>query len=144
MGLKEKLLHKKVCIDTAPFIYYMERHPHFGAIVQPIFEEIEKGNIQAITTNLTLLEVLVQPYRSGNEKLAQQYKDILLNAEGLTMLMVSHEISENAAKLRAKYAIRTPDAIQLATAIENNADTFLTNDEALKKILEINVACLND
>jgi predicted nucleic acid-binding protein len=122
----------------------MERHPHFGAIVQPIFEEIEKGNIQAITTNLTLLEVLVQPYRSGNEKLAQQYKDILLNAEGLTMLMVSHEISENAAKLRAKYAIRTPDAIQLATAIENNADTFLTNDEALKKILEINVACLND
>ena len=122
----------------------MERHSHFGAIVRPIFEEIAKGNIQAITTNITLLEVLVQPYRTGNKKLAQQYRDILLNAEGLTTLTVSHEISENAAKLRAKYAIRTPDAIQLATAIENNADIFLTNDKALKKISEINVVCLNE
>ncbi|MDZ7808281.1 MAG: PIN domain-containing protein [Gracilimonas sp.] len=62
----------------------------------------------------------------------------------LTMLMVSHEISETAAKLRAKYSIRTPDAIQLATGIENDVDTFITNDEALKKISEINVVCLDD
>lgn len=75
----------------------MERHPHFGSIVRPIFEEIEKGNIEAITTNITLLEVLVQPYKSGNEKLAQKYRDILLNAEGLTLLTVSHKISVNAA-----------------------------------------------
>jgi len=122
-----------VCIDTAPFIYYMERHKTYGAIVKPIFKEIEKGNIQAITTNITLLEVLVQPYRFGDEKLAQRYRDILLNSEGLTTLTITHEITENAAKLRAKYLIRTPDAIQIATAVITNADAFLTNDEALKK-----------
>ena len=144
MGLREKLLQKKVCIDTAPFIYYMEQHPHYGPIVQPVFEEIERGNIQAITTNITLLEVLVQPYRLGNEKLAQRYRDILLHAEGLTTVTISNEISNTAAKIRAKYAIRTPDAIQLASAIENNADIFLTNDEALKNISEIDVICLND
>lgn len=117
MGLVEKLLDKKVCIDTAPFIYYMEHHPHYGAIVKPIFKNIEKGKVDAITTNITLLEVLVHPYRTGNEKLAEQYRDILLNAEGLTTFEVSHEVSEHAAKLRAKYFIRTPDAIQIATAI---------------------------
>ncbi|HMB98403.1 MAG TPA: PIN domain-containing protein [Balneolaceae bacterium] len=122
-----------MCIDTAPFIYYMERHKTYGAIVKPIFKEIEKGNIQAITTNITLLEVLVQPYRFGDEKLAQRYRDILLNSEGLTTLTITHEITENAAKLRAKYLIRTPDAIQIATAVITNADAFLTNDEALKK-----------
>ncbi len=111
----------------------MERHKTYGAIVKPIFKEIEKGNIQAITTNITLLEVLVQPYRFGDEKLAQRYRDILLNSEGLTTLTITHEITENAAKLRAKYLIRTPDAIQIATAVITNADAFLTNDEALKK-----------
>jgi len=144
LELTEKLLNKKVCIDTAPFIYYMEQHPHYGAIVKPIFKNIETGKIEAITTSITLLEVLVHPYRSGNEKLAGQYKDILLNAEGLTTFEVTHEIAENAAKLRSKYVIRTPDAIQISTAILNNADVFLTNDEALKKISEINVASLND
>lgn len=122
----------------------MERHPQYGTIVKPIFENIEKGKIEAIATNITLLEVLVQPYRTGNDKLAEKYRDILLNAEGLTTFEVTHEISENAAKLNAKYSIRTPDAIQLATAIENDADIFLTNDEALKKISEIMVVCLND
>lgn len=122
----------------------MERHKTYGAIVKPIFKEIEKGNIQAITTNITLLEVLVQPYRFGDEKLAQRYRNILLNSEGLTTLTITHEITENAAKLRAKYLIRTPDAIQIATAVITNADAFLTNDEALKKITEVNVFCLND
>jgi predicted nucleic acid-binding protein len=144
LGLAEKLFNKKVCIDTAPFIYYMEQHPHYEAIVKPIFVHIAKGNIEAITTNITLLEVLVHPYRSGNDKLAGQYRDILLNAEGLTTFEVTHQISVNAAKLRAKYNIRTPDAIQISTAVINNAAVFLTNDEALKKISEINVVCLND
>jgi predicted nucleic acid-binding protein len=122
----------------------MERHPKYGNIVKPIFKEIEKGNVEAITTNITLLEVLVHPYRTGNKNLAEQYRDILLNAEGLTTYEVTHEISETAAKLRALYSIRTPDAIQIATAMVHNADVFLSNDEALKKISEIKVLCLRD
>ena len=122
----------------------MESHPHYGKIVKGIFNDIENGIVEAITTNITLLEVLVHPYRIGNEKLAGQYRDILLNSEGLTTFEVNHEISNQAAKIRAKYSIRTPDAIQISTAIIHNADVFLTNDDALKKISEINVVCLND
>ena len=94
MGLAEKLLNKKMCVGTAPFIYYMERHPHYGAIVKPIFENIEKGKIEAIATNITLPEVLVQPYRTGDDRLAEKYRDILLNAEGLTTFEVTHEMYE--------------------------------------------------
>lgn len=111
MELVQKLVHKKVCIDTAPFIYYMERHPTYEPIVKPIFKNIEVGKIEAIATNITLLEVLVHSYRTGNEKLARQYRDILLNAEGLMTFEVTHKISVKASKLRAEYSIRTPDAI---------------------------------
>ena len=44
----------------------------------------------------------------------------------------------------AKYAIRTPDAIQIAVGIIYGADTFLTNDAGLKKVKDIKVVILED
>ena len=45
---------------------------------------------------------------------------------------------------KAKYHIRTPDSIQLATGIIHGAETFITNDLALKKINEIKIIVLDD
>ena len=79
-----------------------------------------------------------------NESLAEEYRDILLHAEGLTTYEIVHEVSELSSKLRAKYAIRTPDAIQIAVGILYGADTFLTNDSDLKKVKDIRVVILED
>jgi predicted nucleic acid-binding protein len=46
-------------------------------------------------------------------------------------------IAVKAAELRAKYNLRAPDALQLATAIENRANYFLTNDTRLRSVKEI-------
>jgi len=46
--------------------------------------------------------------------------------------------------LRAKYGIRTPDALQIASAIENQASIFLYNDYNLKKIKEIETSVLKE
>ena len=88
--------------------------------------------------------MLVHPLRDGNKKLADKYKTILLSSIGLLTLEISHEISERAALLRAKHGFRTPDAIQLATAIISKSDYFLTNDPALKKVEGIKVVVLDD
>lgn len=53
-------------------------------------------------------------------------------------------IAVNAAGIRAKYNSRTPDALQVATAIEYKADYFFTNDLRLKAISEIEVITLAD
>jgi predicted nucleic acid-binding protein len=44
--------------------------------------------------------------------------------------------------LRARYQIRTPDSVQLAAAIEFDALVFLTNDDRLRKVTEIEVIVL--
>jgi predicted nucleic acid-binding protein len=67
-----------------------------------------------------------------------------LHAEGLTIYEIVHEVSELSSKLRAKYAIRTPDAIQIAVGIIYGADAFLTNDSGLKKVKDIRVVILQD
>ena len=63
---------------------------------------------------------------------------------GLDTHEISHEISERAALLRSRFGIKTPDAIQLATATHHKADYFLTNDAALKKVKGIRVLVLDD
>jgi len=144
MGLVDEAYSLKVCIDTAPIIYFIEKHPKYLSAIRPFFAEIEAGNIEAITSTITLLEVLVHPLRKGNQALARKYREILLYSSNLTTYEILHEVSELSAKLRAKYSIKTPDAIQIAVCILYGANTFLTNDSDLKKVSEVNVLILDD
>ena len=144
MGLVDELKGLRVCIDTAPIIYFIEKHDRYLNVLRPLFAEIDAGNIEAITSTITLLEVLVQPLRSKNEGLANRYRDILLYSEGLTTFEVLHEVSEMASKLRARYSIKTPDAIQIAVGILYGAKKFLANDPALKKVSDIIVLVLDE
>ncbi|MBU7029084.1 MAG: PIN domain-containing protein [Theionarchaea archaeon] len=93
---------------------------------------------------MTLLEVLVHPYRCGDKDLAEKYREILLYSDNLSTFPVSNEVADKSAELRAKYRIRTPDAIQIATALHGEASTFLTNDKNLKKVEEIDIITLFD
>jgi len=66
LGLVDEVRGQRICIDTAPFIYFIEEHRNYREIIRPIFVEIDPGNIEAITSTITLLEVLVHPLRVGN------------------------------------------------------------------------------
>jgi predicted nucleic acid-binding protein len=130
-----KSLHGQIVgLDTAPLIYFIEKHPDYLSLVYPFFEAVTRGEIQVVTSTLTLTEVLVHPLRQGNWDLALRYSRILLNANHLKTLSISSAIATEAAHLRARHGFKTPDAIQLATARQANATFFLTNDEALTGI----------
>lgn len=60
------------------------------------------------------------------------------------MYPIDEVIAEKAAEFRAKYSIKTPDAIQVATCIEYNATLFITNDVRLKKVDDVSVLLLSD
>lgn len=144
MELGRLLKGKVVFFDTTPLIYFMEKNPRYSEVVKPVIELLDSGLAQGLTSTITLLEVLVLPLREGNKKLAEKYKAILLSSNGLETCEISNAISEKAATLRARYGIKTPDSIQLATAIVRKADYFLTNDLDLKRVKEIKIAVLED
>jgi hypothetical protein len=54
-----------VAIDTAIFIYFIEESPQYLPLVLPLFLEADAGQRTLVTSSLTLLEVLVVPYRAG-------------------------------------------------------------------------------
>jgi predicted nucleic acid-binding protein len=53
-------------------------------------------------------------------------------------------MAERAAELRASYGMRLPDALQIAAALGERCDAFLTNDRRLARVTEIRVLVLDD
>ena len=76
--------------------------------------------------------------------MAQEYREILLNPESLTVIELTPDIAETAAQLRATYNFRSPDSIQMATAIREGASFFLTNDARLPSLPGLTVLVLDN
>lgn len=142
MGWIDPLRGSTVGLDTAPLIYYIEEHPTFLPRVAPFFEAAERGEFRVVTSLVTLTEVLVHPLREGRDELAQQNRDILLQSANLTAVPLNESIAEQAAELRARHSLRTPDAIQLATALRSGAGWFLTGDAELPEVPGISILVL--
>jgi predicted nucleic acid-binding protein len=133
-----------VGLDTAPLIYFMEDHAKYRPVLVPFFEALDVGEFSAVTSVLTLCEVLTQPFRKGALELAEDYRRILLRAAHLTTLNVTPEIAEAAARLRADHNLRTPDAVQIATAIREGASSFVTNDTDLPSLPDLRMIVLDN
>lgn len=133
-----------LAFDTAPVIYFVEANPQYDALVTAIFERVEKGDITGVTSVISLCEVLVHPLRNRNIDLQKRYREILQTSPNFYTEPINAKIAEAAAELRAKYNLRTPDALQIAAALENGCDAFLCNDNGLKRVTELRILILDD
>ena len=127
----------KVFIDTCLFIYFIERHPRFFKKVRQFFTEIDKGTKLGVSSVISLHEVLVQPFRKSEISLASQYEDIFLHSKNLLIVPLDTDVVKLSAKLRAKYNVPTPDAMQAAVAILQSVNIFYTGDAIFKRIDEL-------
>jgi len=144
MGWVEDLHGKTVGLDRTALIFYIEEHVNYGAVLNPFFEAVKQGDIQLVTSTVTLLEVLVHPLRNNDEALAQKYNDILLSSPNIATIPVTPATAQTAAELRATSNIKTPDAIHLATAINHHASAFLTNDRDFGQVSVLEVLKVQD
>ncbi len=131
-------------VDTAPFIYLIEKHAIYLDRVRAIFTLIAQGNIAGVSSVVTLTEVLTQPLKTNNRQLEQAYRRILLRSRHVTLSAVDAPTAEKAAQLRAAYTLRTPDAMQIAAALQAGCQAFLTNDRGLLRVTELRVLVLDD
>ena len=136
--------HLIIGLDTNLLIYFVQAHPRYGPWCRALFERIEHGQTTAVTSAVSLLEVLVEPYRREDHGLVQSFYALLPGYSGLKWLPVTLEVADRAARFRARYRLSTPDAIQIATALDAGATGFIGNDKSLKKVQEIECLALDD
>lgn len=136
--------HKSVYIDTSVFIYFIEKNTVYHKTCERIFENIETGTVKASTSTLTLLEVLVKPYKLKRDDLVLSFYSLFSTYPNISWINLTLGISDLAAKLRAEYGLKTPDAIQAASAISHDAKGFICNDRVFKKIKDLDCLIIDD
>jgi predicted nucleic acid-binding protein len=106
-------------------------------VVRFLVQSDRAGSESGVTSTITLLELLVQPYRDQKEELAPKIFALVSTCPKLEWVPMTMNVADRAAELRARYRLSTPDAIQLATAIGHKATRFYGNDRGLRRIKEI-------
>lgn len=119
----------RILLDTVALIYFLESHPRYSKTAEAVFRRMESGEIHGVISSLVLTELLVPLYRAGDERAAIGLTNQLLNFANLGVIEVSAEVAVEAARIRARHGLRTPDAIHCTTAVVSEASAILTNDK---------------
>jgi predicted nucleic acid-binding protein len=125
---------ERIALDTVTLIYFLEKHPTHYPPVRELFRQIEDGRVSAVMASLVFAELLVPAYRDGELETVDKLIGTLSNYPHLEIIPLTAEIAADAARLRARYGIPTPDAIHAATALAGGAESFVTNDQGLVRL----------
>ena len=128
MGLIDSFHGKLVALDASILIYEIEDHPQYAPILHPFFLAAKAGRFNFVASTQALAEVLPLPMRRSDSELINKFYATMLFSASMKLYDVTQEIAIRAARLRADYNLKTPDAIHLATALETGAAIFITND----------------
>ena len=133
-----------VYVDANPANYWFEKIERYASASAPLWDAIHDQRMPAVTSALTLLEVLVKPLRDGNDDLIATYRRVFLNTKGLDCLGIDQKILDLATRLRADHRLKTPDAIHAATALNAGASMLVTNDSDFRRVSGLHVVLLDE
>lgn len=124
-----------LAIDSMLFIYHLESYKDYVGKTTKLFKDVYQGKSHAVTSVVSLLETLSAPKLEEDPEKIDLFTRFFYETHNLTTVDVSRDIAQEAALLRRKYrSLRSPDSIQVATAIVKNAQIFVTNDKKLRTL----------
>ena len=127
--------HRLIALDTSVFIYQLEANARYLPLTDLIFSWLEGPDSKAVTSTITMTELLVQPYRDdSDDQRVDVFYSLLTTYPNLDWIAPNLEIADVAARLRALHRLRTPDALQAATAEHSGATGLITNDAAFERV----------
>jgi predicted nucleic acid-binding protein len=135
--------HRRLAIDASIFIYQLESNPRYLPITDPLFAWLELPGHSAVTSTVTMTELLVLPYQLADQSLANHFYGLLSIYPNLEWVPPSLTIADTAARIRAGHRLKTPDALQAATAIHSAATGLVTKDSVFQRVEEFETLVLD-
>ena len=126
--------HRRIALDTSVFIYQLDANPRYAPFTDHVFAWLERPYHTAATSTITMTALLVQPYRDQSEQRVNEFYALLSTFPNLEWIAPGLDVADVAARIRAAHRLRTPDALQAATAIQAQATGFITNDPIFERL----------
>jgi predicted nucleic acid-binding protein len=130
-----------VFLDTNIVIYYIEGPPEFGPRAVQAITDLRAGKHTFAVSDLVVMESRVHPIRNNDLQTLAQF-DGFFSLRDVQVFKLTTAVCQRATHLRAKYNIKTPDALQLGAAIVHGCDRFLTADSRLSSCIDIPIDVL--
>jgi predicted nucleic acid-binding protein len=130
-----------VFIDANILIYHLEANPDLGAKASARLAALHAAGGQVVVSDLIRLECRIGPLKSGDAMLLSQY-DGFFSLPSVEVVALTAAVCDRAATIRAGHGFRTPDALNLAAAVEAGCGLFLTHDARLGRFPELKVEAL--
>jgi predicted nucleic acid-binding protein len=89
MEMMDAIRGERIYLDTSIFIYALEAYPAYVSTLTSLFAAIDEGTIKAVTSELTLAEVLIKPMMDDNAELQTVYKETLRSSEAFSVIPVN-------------------------------------------------------
>ena len=143
MGFQSVLRRlKKVGLDSSILIYHLEDLEPYANLTENIFSMVAEGSLSAVLSTVSVTELLVQPFAAGQKDRIAAMERFLFSLPNTEIKSPDYPIAREAARLRSQYRIRTPDALLIATSMNEKADAFITNDADLRALRAEGLAIL--
>ena len=125
---------RRVGLDSSLLIYHLEDAEPYSDLTEAAFATIAEGSPVAVLSTLAVTELLVQPFAEERVDRVAAFERFVLSLPNTALIPPGYRTAKEAARLRAAYGIRTPDALLVATALGEQAEAFLTNDTRLRRL----------
>ena len=132
-----------IYVDASSLIYSVERVEPYRTLLEPLWEQVQDGNLTVVSSPILVIEALVKPIRDGNTEIELQYRE-LFASNVVRLLDASYQVFADAAHLRAETALKTPDALHAATALRAGCSLFITNDNDFRRVQGLPIVVLDD
>ena len=132
-----------IYVDASGLIYSVERVEPYRTLLEPMWEQVQDGNLTVVSSPILVIEVLVKPLRDGNTEIELQYRE-LFASNAVRLLDASYQVFADAARLRAETALKTPDALHAATALRAGCALFITNYTDFRRVQGLPIVVLDD
>lgn len=133
---------RKVGLDSSLLIYHLEDVAPYSELTHGAFDAIADGSVSAVLSTISVTELLVRPFAHRQHDHVAALERFVLGLPNTAVVPPGFPIAREAARLRARYGIRTPDALLVATALGEAAGGFVTNDGGLRRVKAEGIAVL--
>ncbi|HUA15701.1 MAG TPA: PIN domain-containing protein [Verrucomicrobiae bacterium] len=131
-------------MDSSIFIYQLEADPKYVALSDVVFSWLGDPASRAVTAAITMTEILIPHYRNSDQRLVDDFYAIFSTYPNLEWVPIGLEVADIAARVRAHYQLRTPDALHAAAALHAHATALITNDAVFRRVPGFESVVLDD
>lgn len=130
----ELLRSRHIGLDSSILIYHLEGLRPYSDLTELAISFLASARLTAVISTISVAELLVKPFEEGTKEQIATCEAFLKGLPNTAIVAPDYGTAREAARLRAAYGLRTPDALLLATCLKQRAAGFLTNDEGLKRV----------